>query len=47
MKMRRDTNANWTAANPVLAEGELGFETDTKRFKLGDGTAGASDARRI
>ena len=38
MKMRRDTNANWTTANPVLAEGELGFETDTKRFKLGDGT---------
>ena len=38
MKMRRDTNANWSNANPVLSEGELGFETDTKRFKLGDGT---------
>ena len=37
MKMRRDTNANWSNANPVLSEGELGFETDTKRFKLGDG----------
>ena len=36
--MRRDTKANWSNANPVLSEGELGFETDTKRFKLGDGT---------
>lgn len=38
IKLRRDTAANWTSANPVLALGEFGFETDTKRFKLGDGS---------
>lgn len=34
---RRDTAANWTTANPTLAQGELGFETDTRKAKLGDG----------
>ena len=34
---RRDTAANWTSVNPVLAASELGFETDTNKFKLGDG----------
>lgn len=38
IQLRRDTKANWTAANPVLANGELGFETDTKRFKIGNGS---------
>ena len=37
IKSRRDTAENWTSANPILSDGELGFETDTKRFKLGDG----------
>lgn len=35
---RRDTAANWTAANPVLLAGEVGFETDTYKLKIGDGT---------
>lgn len=34
---RRDTSANWTLANPVLADGEAGLETDTKKWKMGDG----------
>ena len=34
---RRDTAANWAAANPILAEGELGIITDTKGYKIGDG----------
>jgi Major tropism determinant N-terminal domain len=34
---RRDTAANWTSANPTLAAGELGRETDTGRSKTGDG----------
>lgn len=38
MQQRRDTAANWTSANPILLEGELGFETDTKKAKLGDGS---------
>lgn len=38
IQFRRDTAANWTSANPVLAQGELGLETDTARYKIGDGT---------
>lgn len=38
IQLRRDTAANWTAANPVLASAEKGVETDTHRQKLGDGT---------
>ena len=34
---RRGTAAEWTAANPVLAMGEEGYETDTTRWKRGDG----------
>lgn len=35
---RRGTAAQWAATNPVLADGELGFERDTKIVKVGDGT---------
>lgn len=38
LQVRRDTAANWTSANPTLLSGEIGFETDTNRFKIGDGT---------
>ncbi len=34
---RRDTQLNWINANPLLAEGEIGVETDTNKFKIGDG----------
>lgn len=34
---RRGTSAQWASANPVLATGELGVDTDTDRIKLGDG----------
>jgi hypothetical protein len=34
---RRDIAANWTLNNPVLADGEPGWETDTDRLKIGDG----------
>jgi microcystin-dependent protein len=37
INQRRDTAANWTAANPVLQLGEVGWERDTNKFKLGDG----------
>lgn len=36
--LRRGTAAQWAAANPVLAAGEPGFETDTKIFRVGDGS---------
>jgi hypothetical protein len=38
IQIRRDTAANWTSANPILAQGELGLETDTDKFKVGDGS---------
>lgn len=38
IQLRRDTAAAWTAANPTLAQGEPGFETDTGLLKIGDGT---------
>lgn len=37
IKLRRGTAAEWTSANPVLAAGEMGVETDTSRSKFGDG----------
>lgn len=37
IKLRRGTAAQWTAQNPVLAEGEFGAETDTRKFKIGNG----------
>jgi hypothetical protein len=37
MQQRRGTEAQWESANPVLAAGEIGFETDTNKFKIGDG----------
>jgi len=38
LQFRRDTSTNWTSNNPILLAGEMGIETDTKKFKIGDGT---------
>jgi hypothetical protein len=38
IQWRRGTAAQWTSANPVLASGEMGLETDTNQAKAGDGT---------
>ena len=35
---RRGTASAWTTANPILDAGEVGVETDTGKFKIGDGT---------
>lgn len=37
IQARRDTAANWTSSNPTLAAGEMGWESDTNKFKFGDG----------
>lgn len=37
IQLRRDTASNWTANNPTPASGEPCFETDTGKFKIGDG----------
>jgi len=38
IKVRRDTAANWISADPTLASGEIGFETDTNQLKIGNGS---------
>ena len=38
IQFRRDTASNWTSVNPTLSQGELGYETDTTKYKIGDGT---------
>ena len=43
LQLRGDTSANWTAANPVLADREMAIETDTRQFKIGDGVTSWND----
>ena len=38
MLQRRGTAEQWSNANPILGSGEIGFETDTGQFKIGDQT---------
>jgi hypothetical protein len=38
IQLRRDTAANWSSTNPILASGEIGFITDTNKFKIGNGS---------
>jgi hypothetical protein len=53
IQLRRDTAANWTSTNPTLAAGEMGFETDTGKLKVGTGSTAwtsllyATDASEI
>jgi hypothetical protein len=38
IQVRRGTAAQWTSTDPTLAAGEWGYETDTNKVKIGDGT---------
>jgi hypothetical protein len=38
IQFRRSTAAEWTSANPLLSVGEAGLETDTGKFKIGNGS---------
>ena len=38
VQLRRDTSVNWTSGNPVLKSGEIGYETDTGKIKVGNGS---------
>jgi hypothetical protein len=38
IQVRRDTATNWSTVDPVLASGEMGYETDTNKIKVGDGS---------
>ena len=37
IQFRRGTSAEWAAANPILAQGEIGIDLDVNRFKVGTG----------
>jgi hypothetical protein len=37
IQLRRGTSTEWTTANPILADGEIGIETDTGLYKVGNG----------
>ena len=39
LQVRRGSASQWTSANPTLAAGEFGFESDTGKFKIGTGSA--------
>lgn len=43
IKLRRDTTAAWATANPILADGEPGLNTDTDGVKYGDGVTHWND----
>ncbi len=38
IQVRRGTAAEWVSANPTLSAGEWGYETDTRLYKIGDGS---------
>ena len=38
IKFRRDTSSNWTSVNPIPAQGEPCYETDTGKLKIGNGS---------
>lgn len=38
IQVRRDTSSNWTSNNPTPASGEMCYETDTGKLKIGNGT---------
>lgn len=47
IRVKRDTRANWTTANPTLASGQLGFITDERTLKAGDGSTAFNSLRGI
>lgn len=45
IQFRRDTSERWASINPILLEGELGMETDTRFTKIGDGVKRWNDLK--
>lgn len=39
IKIRNGTAAQWASSNSILAAGEMGLESDTNKFKFGNGTS--------
>lgn len=38
IQIKRGLAASWASANPILSQGEMGYETDTNKVKIGNGT---------
>ena len=38
IQIKRTTASAWTSLNPTLDNGEFGYETDTAKFKIGNGS---------
>lgn len=47
IQLRNDTAANWESADPTLAQGEVGVETDTFLMKVGDGSTAWSSLQYV
>jgi cell division septation protein DedD len=47
IKLRKGTAATWASANPTLDVGEPGFESDTKKFKIGDGNTSWNNLKYV
>ena len=45
IQLRRGGAQEWVNSNPTLAQGELGVELDTGRFKIGDGVSAWNSLR--
>jgi len=45
--VRKDTAANWTSANPILLQGEIGQESDTLFHKIGDDSPNPGFANQV
>ncbi len=43
IQVRRGTSAEWSSANPILAQGEQGYDVTVKQIKMGDGTTAWND----
>jgi hypothetical protein len=39
IQWRRDSAADWVGLNPILLDGEVGYESDTGRLKIGNGVS--------
>jgi len=38
IQLRRDTTANWANVNPILSDGEMGYDINTNEIRIGDGS---------
>lgn len=47
MRQRADTNENWSTKNPILLEGEVGFDSDENAIKIGDGILNWNDLKYV